>query len=107
MLTWSQKRERLGLPPGDTDPDLDDMSSDEYVFIEDPPELVAARERLAQYTSAHSNEEEPRGVNRLLHCVRVLVSVLRPWQVVIGPLCNQKPASTTATQVLLAIHLPA
>lgn len=56
-----QRREKLGLPPGDTDPALDDLSDSEYVIVEDPPELVAARERLAQYT-ARKDEQEPPGV---------------------------------------------
>lgn len=39
---------------------LHTCSDDEYVVVKDPPELVAARERLAQYT-ARKDEEEPPG----------------------------------------------
>ena len=55
-----QRRENLGLPPGDTDPALDELSEDEYTFLEDPPELVEARSRLAAYTY-RQGEEEPAG----------------------------------------------
>ena len=55
-----QRRENLGLPPGDTDPALDELSDDEYTFLEDPPELVEARSRLAAYTY-RQDEEEPAG----------------------------------------------
>lgn len=50
----------MGLPDGDTDPTLDDLSDTEYEFLEDPPELVEARNRLAAYTS-RPGEEEPAG----------------------------------------------
>lgn len=56
----AQRRENLGLPPGDTDPALDELSDDEYTFLEDPPELVEARSRLAAYTY-RQGEEEPAG----------------------------------------------
>jgi len=57
---WRLRRERLGLPPGDTDPEMDDLSSDSFSGgeEEEPPELVAARRRLAQY-SARPGEAEP------------------------------------------------
>lgn len=55
-----QRRERLGLAPGDTDPALDELSDEEYVFREEPEELVAARARLAAFT-ARPGEEEPTG----------------------------------------------
>lgn len=41
-----QKRERLGLQPGDTDPALDEFSDSEWEVPEDPPELVDARAKL-------------------------------------------------------------
>ena len=59
-LICIQRRENLGLPPGDTDPALDELSEDEYTFLEDPPELVEARSRLAAYTY-RQGEEEPAG----------------------------------------------
>lgn len=46
-----QRREMLGLPPGDTDPMLDDMSDEEPKF-EEPMELVDARARLAALVAA-------------------------------------------------------
>lgn len=46
-----QKRERLGLPDGDTDPALDEFSDGEWEVQEDPPELVAARKKLDAYIS--------------------------------------------------------
>ena len=60
LILMLQRREREGRTPGDTDPDLDDLSDDEYKFVEEPPELTAARERLAAYTG-RVNEEEPPG----------------------------------------------
>ncbi len=61
---WRRKRERLGLAPGDTDPDLEAMSDEEYVFEEDPPELVEARNRLAAYTARDGEEEDAGGSER-------------------------------------------
>ncbi|KAG2449026.1 hypothetical protein HYH02_005778 [Chlamydomonas schloesseri] len=55
---WRERRKRMGLPDGDTDPALDDMSDGEYEFEEEPEELVQARQRLAAYT-ARPGEEEP------------------------------------------------
>lgn len=40
---FRKRREALGLPPGDTDPALEQMSDEEYVFEEDPPELIEVR----------------------------------------------------------------
>ncbi|KAG2487558.1 hypothetical protein HYH03_013837 [Edaphochlamys debaryana] len=57
-----ERRKRMGLPEGDTDPDLDALSDSECVFDEDPPELVEARNRLAAYT-ARPGEEEPADVS--------------------------------------------
>jgi len=54
----TQRRETLGLPPGDTDPSLEEFSDEEYTFLEDPPELVEARKSLAAYTY-RQGEEEP------------------------------------------------
>lgn len=59
-LPVTQRRKRMGLPDGDTDPALDDMSDGEYEFDEEPEELVEARQRLAAYT-ARPGEEEPAG----------------------------------------------
>jgi hypothetical protein len=36
-----------------------DMDDEEYVFLEDPPELVEARKRLAAYASRQGEEEPP------------------------------------------------
>ena len=47
-----QKREEQGLEAGDTDPMLDDLSDEDWQCEEDPPELVAAREKLEQYLAA-------------------------------------------------------
>ena len=56
---WRKRREALGLPPGDEDPALEGMDDEEYVFLEDPPELVEARKRLAAYSSREGEEEPP------------------------------------------------
>eukprot|EP00195_Chlamydomonas_chlamydogama_P005405 CAMPEP_0202891828 /NCGR_PEP_ID=MMETSP1392-20130828/1781_1 /ASSEMBLY_ACC=CAM_ASM_000868 /TAXON_ID=225041 /ORGANISM="Chlamydomonas chlamydogama, Strain SAG 11-48b" /LENGTH=445 /DNA_ID=CAMNT_0049575687 /DNA_START=22 /DNA_END=1359 /DNA_ORIENTATION=+ len=56
---WKKKREMLGLPAGDSDPALEELSDEEYQFLEEPPELVAARERLAAYTAREGEEEPP------------------------------------------------
>ncbi|PNH10461.1 Leucine-rich repeat-containing protein ODA7 [Tetrabaena socialis] len=58
---WRERRKRLGLPEGDTDPALEDFSDGEYEFDEEPQELVDARQRLAAYT-ARPGEEEPADV---------------------------------------------
>ena len=47
-----QRRERLGLPPGTTDPFLDTVDDSEWQFDKEPEELRTARERLAAYTAA-------------------------------------------------------
>jgi hypothetical protein len=57
----AQRRAKEGLAAGDTDPLLDNLSDEEYVFSEEPAELVAARHALAAYT-ARQGEEEPPGV---------------------------------------------
>jgi hypothetical protein len=44
-----QKRERLGMAAGDTDPDLEAFDDEDWQFTVDPPELVEARKRLAEY----------------------------------------------------------
>jgi hypothetical protein len=49
--TCPQRREMLGLPPGDTDPMLDDMSDGEPDF-EEPMEVVDARARLTALAAA-------------------------------------------------------
>ncbi len=46
-LNARQRREMLGLPPGDTDPQLDGLSDGEPDFDE-PMELVESRARLAE-----------------------------------------------------------
>jgi hypothetical protein len=51
----TQRRAMLGLPPGDTDPLLDDMSDGEPDF-EEPMELVDARARLAELVHARGGE---------------------------------------------------
>ncbi|KAG1675504.1 hypothetical protein FOA52_001803 [Chlamydomonas sp. UWO 241] len=56
---YAARRAAQGLPPGDTDPALDDFDDSEYVFDEDPPELVEARKRLAAYTGRDGEEEPP------------------------------------------------
>lgn len=65
-LTWLcslclQRRAALGLAPGDTDPALDDLSDEEWVVGEEPPELEAARSALAAYTARDGEEELPGG----------------------------------------------
>lgn len=51
-----QKRERLGLPPGDTDPALDEFSDTEWEVPEDPPELVNARSKLDMHMKHISDQ---------------------------------------------------
>lgn len=50
----------LGMPPGESDPALEEFSDDDYEFEKEPEELVAARKRLAAYTG-RAGEEEPPG----------------------------------------------
>ena len=61
-----QRREALGLPPGDTDPTFEEFSDEEYVHLEDPPELVEARNRLAAYTYRQGEEEPAGGVGAVV-----------------------------------------
>ena len=69
-----QRREALGLPPGDTDPTFEEFSDEEYVHLEDPPELVEARNRLAAYTY-RQGEEEPAGEIGALQAPALSLSV--------------------------------
>lgn len=55
-----QRRQMLGLPDGDTDPMLDDISDTEVDLDEEPAELIEARKKLAAYTYMQG-EEEPAG----------------------------------------------
>lgn len=59
LLPLLQRRKELGMPDGDGDPALEGMSDSEWEPPEDPPELVAARKRLAQYTARPGEEEPP------------------------------------------------
>lgn len=49
-----QKRERLGLPPGDTDPYLEQFSDSEWEIPDDPPELEEARKKLSMHMKCAS-----------------------------------------------------
>ncbi|GIL87407.1 hypothetical protein Vretifemale_15526, partial [Volvox reticuliferus] len=60
---WRERRERLGLPEGETDPAYDELSDGEYEFEEEPQELIDARQRLAAYTG-RPGEEEPEELSR-------------------------------------------
>lgn len=60
---FKKRREALGLPDGVTDPYLEDLSDSEWEVPEEPAELVAARQRLAQYTS-REGEEEPKDLSQ-------------------------------------------
>jgi hypothetical protein len=55
---FRRRREQMGLPPGDTDPALDEYSDGEWEFEGEPAELVRAREKLARF-GARPGEEEP------------------------------------------------
>ena len=94
---WKIKRERLGLPPGDTDPDMDDISSDEMSSDEEPPELIAARDRLAAYTG-RDGEAEPEELTaarrRLAAAGRTIEEVT--WQSAVNP--ELGPSDSTLTQ---------
>jgi len=60
---FRKRREAMGLPPGIEDPYFEEFSDDEWQEPEEPPELVAARKKLASY-SAPAGEEEPADVVR-------------------------------------------
>eukprot|EP00192_Tetraselmis_astigmatica_P012865 CAMPEP_0117671370 /NCGR_PEP_ID=MMETSP0804-20121206/13295_1 /TAXON_ID=1074897 /ORGANISM="Tetraselmis astigmatica, Strain CCMP880" /LENGTH=426 /DNA_ID=CAMNT_0005479821 /DNA_START=64 /DNA_END=1344 /DNA_ORIENTATION=+ len=53
-----KRREGMGLDPEGPDPAFEEFSDDEWEEPEEPPELVAARRKLAEY-SARAGEEEP------------------------------------------------
>jgi hypothetical protein len=73
-----QRRERLGLAPGDSDPALDELSDEEYVFREEPEELVAARARLAAYTGRPGEEEPPGGCTFTTQLLAFVAPALLP-----------------------------
>eukprot|EP00884_Botryococcus_braunii_P007995 jgi/Botrbrau1/17197/Bobra.126_1s0002.1 len=63
---FRKRREKLGLPPGDTDPffdDLDENVDENAQVLKDPPELEKARQRLAKFT-ARKGEEEPADLQK-------------------------------------------
>ena len=56
---WAKRRAAAGLPPTEGDPFFDEVGDDEeWEVPQEPPELVAARERLAAF-AARAGEEEP------------------------------------------------
>jgi len=55
---WAKRRAAAGLPPTEGDPFFDDLGDGEWEVPQEPPELVAARERLAAF-AARAGEEEP------------------------------------------------
>ncbi len=55
---WAKRRAAAGLPPTEGDPFFDDLGDGEWEVPQEPPELVAARERLAVF-AAQAGEEEP------------------------------------------------
>jgi hypothetical protein len=48
-----QKREKLGLSVGGTDPYLDEIDDEDWQIQADPPELLEARKKLNQYLAAY------------------------------------------------------
>lgn len=58
----TQKRERRGLPEGDTDPDLDAHDDSEWEIKSEPEELVKARQELNKLVAAsRSGAVMPQG----------------------------------------------
>jgi dynein assembly factor 1 len=55
---WAKRRAAAGLPPTEGDPFFDNLGDGEWEVPQEPPELVAARERLAAF-AAQAGEEEP------------------------------------------------
>lgn len=55
---WRKRRERLGLPPGDTDPYFDDLSDTEYELRGEPEELRNARTELESYLQMKTVDAE-------------------------------------------------
>eukprot|EP00892_Ulva_mutabilis_P007234 jgi/Ulvmu1/4883/UM020_0169.1 len=62
---FREKRERIGLPPGDTDPYLDQFSDSEWDVPEDPPELQEARKKLDMHISCASQGVSTDGSDRI------------------------------------------
>ena len=56
---WAKRRSAAGLPPTEGDPFFDDLGDGEWEVPQEPPELVAARERLAAFASRAGEEEPP------------------------------------------------
>ncbi|GMH35986.1 hypothetical protein BSKO_03854 [Bryopsis sp. KO-2023] len=54
---WRKRRERLGLPPGNTDPYFDDLSDTEYELKEEPEALVKARKDLEVWNGRQRDVE--------------------------------------------------
>jgi hypothetical protein len=61
-----QKRERLGLPEGETDPDLDKFDESEWQIEEEPEALVQARKKLDEFVTADQNGTANPSATRLL-----------------------------------------
>ena len=55
---WRKRREREGLE-GEGDPYFDDLSDEEWALPEEPQELVEARAKLAAYEARRGEEEPP------------------------------------------------
>ncbi|CAG9466512.1 unnamed protein product [Pedinophyceae sp. YPF-701] len=57
---WKKRREAMGQDPdAPGDPAFDDLDDTEWTEPEEPPELVAARRKLAAYTARPGEEEPP------------------------------------------------
>eukprot|EP00210_Caulerpa_lentillifera_P004704 g4488.t1 len=55
---WRKKREKLGLPPGDTDPYLDHDSEEDVEAMDEPEELKTARKMLSNATVSLTSEND-------------------------------------------------
>jgi hypothetical protein len=64
-----QKRERLGLPEGNTDPELDKYDDTEWQIKEEPEELIQARKKFDNFVAA-----DQHGASALPSCCILVMS---------------------------------
>lgn len=72
FLDLLQRREALGLAPGITDPFLDTVDDNEWIFPEEPEELRVARARLSAYQALIQEEKSLPGIQRTVITAYVL-----------------------------------
>lgn len=104
---FRKRRELMGLPPGDSDPTLDDLSDGEWEFEGEPEELVRAREALAHYAGRAGEEEPPEltAARRQLASGGVAIEEAT-WQPIAGPAGEAADVRAPAPDAAAAVLAP-